>query len=124
MIDTKREIKFRAWDTTNKRMILEPYIHFVDGKSFYLDQRSRGGKMRSDLEIELMQFTGLLDKNGKEIYEGDIVLVCFNDGSIYDHPQHVYFEKGSFCVGMGYLSDSKIIEVIGSIYENPELIKE
>jgi len=120
----QREIKFRAWDTVNKRMILEPYIHFVDGESFYLDQRSRGGKMRSDLEIELMQFTGLLDKNGKEIYSGDIV---------ENHP-NVRWEvkwsekKAQWRVGGGGCSDFALcsmgkVEIIGNIYENPELTK-
>ena len=130
MTNTKREIKFRAWDkqlniitdvvclnlgTWNDVILVHPDSKIVHRQETY-NQKTEN--------IELMQFTGLLDKNGKEIYEGDMVWVCFNDGSLYDHPQQVYFEKGSFCVGMGYLSDSNIIEVIGSIYENPELIKD
>jgi len=107
MTDTQREIKFRIWDKQLKVFLYQlPEKHHLDWERF-----------------NVQQFAGLSDRLGKEIYEGDIVLVCFNDGSIYDHPQHVYFEKGSFCVGMGYLSDSKIIEVIGDIYENPELTK-
>lgn len=68
------------------------------------------------------QFTGLLDKNGKEIYEEDLVKVTYSDGSGYDNPVEVYFENGSFWCGMGYLNNIKIIEVIGNIYENPELL--
>jgi len=120
MTDTKREIKFRAWDTDNE--IWLNYIKFSCSGEMLTAGDYKMIPIQNPERVVILQFTGLLDKNGKEIYEGDIVLVCFNDGSLYDHPQHVYFEKGSFCVGMGYLSDSKIIEVIGNIYESKHLI--
>lgn len=74
-------------------------------------------------EVELMQFTGLLDKNGKEIYEGDVVKSCDNqyDGSTFkDLLQVVEFTEGSFVP----VSErhSSCFEVIGNIYENPELL--
>ena len=74
-------------------------------------------------EITLTQFTGLYDKNDVPIYNGDIVEVKYSDGSGYDNPVEVSFENGSFWAGMGYLNDIKIIEVVGNIFQNPELLK-
>ncbi len=66
-----------------------------------------------------MQYTGLKDKNGKEIYEGDIAR--FRE---YNH--HINFSDGGFYVGdfdtLGSINTA--VEIIGNIYENPELLKE
>lgn len=65
------------------------------------------------------QFTGLLDKKGKEIYEGDIVV------SKYSNPGEVVFSDGQFCVNYnGYcaLIPSDAYETIGNIHDNPELL--
>lgn len=68
----------------------------------------------------LMQFTGLLDKNGKEIYEGDLTSCLGNK------PKEVIFHKGCFCHKVGekdyHIFGEKDWEIIGNIYENPELI--
>lgn len=75
-------------------------------------------------EVELMQYTGLKDKNGVEIYEGDIVRHATDEG-VYK----IIFEDGGFYVKNLFEYDFQTIneyplEVIGNIYENPELLKE
>ncbi len=127
-----KEIKFRAWDTDKKVMCkVEKLLFGTAGISF--DDGS--GQWFGDL-FPLMQFTGLKDKNGKEIYEGDIVKYTehkdyllnsftgevqyfgidleidgFNGGVCLNEIDELYHDFLSHC------------EVIGNIYENPELIK-
>jgi hypothetical protein len=91
------------------------------------------GKMLTDylrLDSALLQFTGLYDKHGKEIYEGDILRYTSDasvEGDVY--PGKVVYEAPEFICTMN-LYDAlncdwiiKKIEVIGNIYENPELLK-
>lgn len=132
-----REIKFRAWDKNNNKW-LEPCFINVRGDGIievFDDEREETIWLKSD-EIELIQFTGLKDKNGKEIYEGDIVeFPPFNK----DWCEGDYLPRQRFTVDLsqlrlwlkeemfGYegelLLDSDKCEVIGNIYENPELSK-
>ena len=122
-----KQIKFRAWDSISKQLFIPDGI-LKDGRSFLItDQKSI---MAYDLDkFPLMQYTGLKDKNGKEIYEGDIIKWC-----VWDHK--VEWEKHSASYGAYALSDIIDIysmkldphnwmdaEVIGNIYENPELLK-
>jgi uncharacterized phage protein (TIGR01671 family) len=88
-------------------------------------------------EVELMQYTGLKDKNGKEIYEGDIVSFEDSDGG-YEYPDLVvntgiveygklgFYFTNRVAVEMDdfYIKDGRCddIEVLGNIYENPELM--
>ena len=119
-----REIKFRAWDKETKSMIKE--VWEIGLKSNYNQSWLIGDDKRTD-NFELMQYTGLKDKNGKEIYEGDIVKSRDN------HLFIINYEYGSF--GAGWIKDDlvwyssatksfdkKIFEVIGNIYENSELL--
>lgn len=128
-----REIKFRAWDSENKFMRDDiGEIHFLEGgiKIYGCATQIGNGWAKDN---PLMQYTGLKDKNGVEIYEGDIVK-CFL-GAVTGH---VVFDNGCFSLKltdifkplMGYdinsippLYDLGDISIIGNIYENAELLK-
>jgi uncharacterized phage protein (TIGR01671 family) len=92
-----------------------------DGYPVYF---SRGDESHAVEDI-VMQFTGLLDKNGVEIYEGDIIRLEHWGPSIYK----IDFDRGAFYIAksdreeVGDIKYAEKCEVIGNIYENPELLK-
>ena len=123
-----RPIKFRVWDKretkgrSTQNMLYDAQLHhlwqdFVDYPGY-----------------ELMQYTGLTDKNGKEIYEGDIVQ--YNQNSSYDNMDFIakwsddklgfIFQSNSgeqLVNQTPHLNRFKHLEVVGNIFENPELLK-
>lgn len=131
-----RPIKFRAWDKEKKRMLPVEDINWMDSdtkdfvtvwdktKDGYGDEVG-GYTMEFPVECILMQYTGLKDKNGKEIYEGDIVKPNLKTEELNTPLEVIYF-AGGFTVdgwGIAALAQDYKWEVIGNIYSNPELIK-
>lgn len=128
-----REIKFRAWDDFRKEMIYCDDKHYwalfnsPDSIGYGLYHRNDGHRLLSgEYNPPIMQFTGLHDKSGKEIYEGDIVttfkLTSVGIGKIEYREDIASFIVNEFIEG-GWDSIEIAIEVIGNIYEHPELIK-
>lgn len=130
-----REIKFRAWDEEDKRMycddkVIVTFIGFLE--EVYVKRNSTVDEL---IDYKLMQYTGLKDKNDKEIYEGDIL-----KGTTKGNSEevlaitYVKWDRGQFDLFTEMTSDSWEdalynymqffdVEVIGNIYENPELLE-
>ena len=118
-----REIKFRAWDKLNKEMFNVEFIDFQK-RRVYKDTVS----YRKFNDIELMEYSELKDLREKEIYDGDILFESFEE-----RYYKVVFKNGSFRAEFEgdfeeYSFDLNDVvaqgcEVVGNIYENPELIK-
>ena len=119
-----KEIKFRAWDIRHKKMIL------IIGLPEYYSSDYLTLICQYPREYPVMQYTGLHDKNSKEIYEGDIVKFMIDS---VKEVSEVFFDEGGFSVNaentdpgykpyLGELFD--IAKVIGNRWENPELLKE
>lgn len=123
-----QETKFRAWDERIKDFIIVGYIDFVNKEIEGLPYNIQEGQDAIIIKgfENLEQFTGLYDKNGKEIYEGDIL-----KNPDYEEVFFVEYHDGvAGYVGWGddkiagcYLITGDDIEVIGNIHENPELLE-
>ena len=122
-----REIKFRAWVKDRKAIFEVILINYATKKVTYLLERVGHLLNIVDEEfngVELMQYTGLKDMKGKEIYEGDILFETFREEYF-----KVVFENGSFRAEVDeYSLDLEdyddICEVVGNIYENAELMED
>ena len=121
-----REIKFRAWDKENEKMMKVSSLH-LENKEISVKEN---GTFRLFRMQDLMQYTGLNDKNGKEIYENDLIS-CNKHKNIV-----VFFEDGCFkvkylrnstttitCTLNSFLEKYKC-KISGNIYEHPELLEE
>ena len=132
-----KEIKFRAWLKEDKKMVNVETMDFTDKSIQYLEKSEFINayllrRVGFD-DIELMQYIGLKDKNDKEIYEGDIVLVKPGWTSTW-YKTIVKFKEGAFIAslidGEDYIYifnrgfDSNDFEIIGNIYKNKNLLEE
>ena len=124
-----REIKFRVWNTeTNKMIINVKEMGVFALQSFYsIDEFL---VIPTNEKYPLMQYTGLKDKNGVEIYEGDIVRTTSNEltGKWKHKIYKIEFKEinclaGAKYMGFDFQFNVDEVEVIGNIYENKELLK-
>lgn len=130
-----RNIKFRVWDKDIKRMHIcgenvhdEITFESKTNKAYYYNLQNGCGSLREDSDYVLMQYIGLKDKNGKEIYEGDILQIDVDRAYIKWDNKYGYFQL----IPIGdYYFDSDVVgqaleyleaEVIGNIYENKNLL--
>lgn len=132
-----REIKFRAWD--GERMMDDNSLQWVDGRFISGVWNWEETEIVDGIcEPEIMQYTGLKDRNGKEIYEGDIVQPKSFQGSMFGMAE-VAFHQGRFCLLRNppfvrhkttlreainrSENANNGLQIIGNIHENPELLE-
>ena len=114
-----REIKFRAWDKEEQEML--------DWDKFFNLDIAQVFESKGSWGVYPMQYTGLKDKNGVEIYDGSIIRFVLGDYNIREYVEEVVYSDGAFWCGNWLLFDAKMnddnLEVLGNIYENPELLE-
>lgn len=115
-----REIKFRVWSGLSMSYNWTVNFPATSINKILSDMQENAG--------ELMQYTGLKDKNGKEIYEGDIVSI--NDGELTcvvkykeDDAQFTFYTQEGLTTYAPFHVRKKQCEIIGNLYEHPELMK-
>ena len=132
-----RERKFRAWDKNDKRIFIDPQmIDFYNKKIGYMQYQTEYMPDTSysipvgfeEFEYsELMQYTGLKDEYGDEIYEGDIVTLHNSRYKVIFNMEQARFvlRDDKFEMEIPFTNNNnERMEIIGNIYENPELMEE
>lgn len=128
-----REIKFRAWNKETEQWLENFDLVNLDNGVVAVWTDFQGNKQDEYKNVVLVQYTGLKDKNGKEIYEGDIVIephsefeprskyqVIWNEG---DYRYSLLLKHELYGSHERHFRDAFQMKIIGNIYENPELLK-
>ncbi|HEM4703857.1 TPA: hypothetical protein U1022_001574 [Streptococcus suis] len=125
--------KFRAWNTFHNKWVKHFYIT-ENGLIYNMEQPHMdliGAVPIEQSGLVVMQSTGLFDKNGKEIFGGDVIRVNYTDDdspwtdAIIWSPKDCawYLKSNKELLGFAMDEPDIIVEVIGNIYENPELVE-
>lgn len=136
----KREIKFRAYSSHNHKIYSVSNIEWdIDGRIWVTADDGKNGIELIDEEAHLMQYTGLKDKNGREIYESDILKVTGEDGESYVASVRWFSDEGYPAFDLGSIPETwfyganalatifqegvETCEVIGNIFEDKQLLE-
>lgn len=122
-----REIRFREWDTERKTLVIGEREEYDDSVLFRFAHEEGGERI-------LMQYTGINDKNGVEIFEGDIVILTsksinyadtywHNYAEVFQQPNGAYRLRGKGIYETELYGNRKQVTLTGNIYETPELLE-
>ena len=120
-----RELKFRAWHKILKRMIVVLQIDFTLEIIVFFDNITNDLGYIKFKDVDLMQFAGLQDKNGVDIYEGDILSIPNNNMAVvkWKNSGFELYRYSRIGQNLDLVHWSRDNKVIGNIYENPELLE-